>query len=76
MAVLAGKHTRTARSAQRVSHKTVGKDYTIVGDTVQIRSFHKATSIAAHHLCRMVVGHDVHDIVLFGSLFLTAARSQ
>ena len=63
-----GQHAGTAGTTQRVCHKTVREAHSLIGNAVQIGSFHVARIITAHHLCRMVIGHDVHNIVLL--LFL------
>ena len=66
--MLACNHTGTAGTTQRVCHKTVREAHSLIGNAVQIGSFHIARIITAHHLCRMVIGHDVHNVVLL--LFL------
>lgn len=70
MAVLTRQHTGTARSTERIGYKTVGELDTIVGDTVQIRCFDIPRIVTAHHLRRVVICHDIHDVVLFGRCFL------
>lgn len=68
--VLACQHTGTAGSTEGIRHKTVGKLYTIGCDTIQIGSMYITTVITAHHLSGVVVGHDIHNIIRFGILFL------
>ena len=75
MAMLARQHTGTAGTAQRIGHETIDEDNTVIGNTIQIGSLNQ-TAITAHHLGCMVVGHDVHDVVLLGRFFLAGTRSQ
>ena len=76
MTMLTGKHTARLGPLKELATKLFVKITTIVGDTVQIWSFHKVAPIATHHLCRMVIGHDIHDIILVGNFFLTTIRGQ
>ena len=62
--MFSSKHTSPTGTTQRVGHKTVGKTHTFVCNPVQIGGFHIARVITAHHLRRMVIGHDVHNVVL------------
>ena len=66
VAVLARNHAGTAGTTQRIGHKAVGEAHTIGGDAVEVGRFDVALVIAAHHLRRMVVGHDVNDVVGLG----------
>lgn len=66
--MFSGQHTGTTGTTQRVGHKTIGETYTFIGNPVQIGRFHVACVITAHHLRRMVIGHDIHNVVLL--LFL------
>ena len=68
--MLSGKHTGTARSGKRVGHKAIYKFDSVVGDTVQIRSLHITLVITAHHLCCMIVSHNVYNIIRLMSSFL------
>ena len=70
MAMLSRNHTGTARTAQRIGHKAVRKQDSVPGDPVQVRCMCIARVIAAHHLCRMVIGHDIHDVKRLSGLFL------
>ena len=62
--MLACNHTGTAGTTQRVCHKTVRKAHSLIDYAIQVGSFHVARIITAHHLCRMVIGHDIHNIIL------------
>ena len=66
VAVLARNHAGTAGTTQRIGHKAVGEAHTIGGDAVEVGRFDVALVIAAHHLRRVVVGHDVDDVVWLG----------
>ena len=70
MAVFAGQHTGTARSAQGIGNKTVDETHAIISDPVQIRSLNIPCVVTAHHLSRMVISHDVNNVVLFRGFFL------
>ena len=68
--VLARYHAGTAGSAQRISLKAVGKEYSFFRYAVKIGSFHISGIIATHHLCCMIIGHDIDDVQwLLCSLF-------
>ena len=68
--MLTGYHAGTARSTQWISHKTIGKAYSVISDTIQIGSFHITCIIATHHLSCMVVCHDINNIIWFCFFFL------
>ena len=71
MAVLSGKHTGTARSGKRIGHKAIDELDSVVGNAVQIRGLHITLVITAHHLCCMIIRHDIHNIIgLMGSFLL------
>ena len=70
MAVFAGQHTSTARSAQGIGNKTVDETHAIISDPVQIRSFNIPCVVTTHHLSCMVISHDVNNVVLFRGFFL------
>ena len=60
--VLAREHAGAARTAQRVGHEAVGEAHPFAGDAVEVGRRGVAVVVAAHHLRRMVVGHDVEDV--------------
>ena len=66
VAVLARNHAGTAGAAQRVGHEAVGEAHTVGGDAVEVGRLDVAAVVAAHHLRRVVVGHDVDDVVGLG----------
>ena len=78
VAVLARNHAGTAGTTQRIGHKAVGEAHTIGGDAVEVGRFDVALVIAAHHLRRVVVGHDVDDVVWlsFGLLLRRAGGKK
>ena len=69
-------HTGTARTAQGIRDKTLGKADTVGSDTVKIRSFHITSIITTHHLSGMIVRHYIDNIILSDILFfgLTCRR--
>ena len=74
--MLTGNHTGTAWTTQRISNKTIGKAYTIIGYTIQIRSLHITGIITTHHLSRMIIRHNIYNIIWFCFfLFLLLTRS-
>ena len=75
MTMLAGKHTSTARTTDRVGYKTIGKTYTFITDTVNVRGVDVALVIRTDGLIRVVIAHDVDDVHLllsFGFLISLA----
>ena len=76
MAVLAGNHAGAAGTAQRVGDEAVGKSHAITSNAVEVWGLDKMASIATHHLCRVVIGHDVNYVKRFGFLFGLLARCQ
>ena len=62
VAMFAGNHTGTTGTGERVGHKAVYKTYTIAGNTVEVWSLHMGFIVAGHHLCSMVICHDVQNI--------------
>ena len=71
--VFAREHAGAARAAQRVGHEAVREAHAVAGDAVQIRGLHVAGVVAAHHLGRVVVRHDVDDIGAVGTFRLLVA---
>ena len=63
VAVLARKHAGTAGTAQRVSHEAVGEAHAVGGNAVEVGRLDVATVVATHHLSRVVVGHDIDNVV-------------
>ena len=63
MTMLTGEHASSAGTAKRVGNETIGENHAVAGNTVEIRSVSETLVVAAHHLRRMVVGHDVHYVV-------------
>ena len=62
VAVLSGEHTCAARARNGVCHIAAGEFHAVVGYTVKVGSRDVAGVIRAHHLCRMVISHDIHDV--------------
>ena len=60
--MLAGQHASTRGAAQRVGDKRIGESHTIGGNAVEVGGLYVATVVAAHHLSRVVVGHDIHNV--------------
>ena len=60
--VLAREHAGAARAAQRVGHEAVGEADALIGDAVEVGRRGVTVVVAAHHLRRVVVGHDVEDV--------------
>ncbi|CCZ37965.1 unknown [Bacteroides fragilis CAG:558] len=60
--MLACDHTSTAGTAQRVCNEGICKTHAVTGNTVEVRSFHITGIVAAHHLCRMVVRHNINNV--------------
>lgn len=71
--VFSCEHACPAGAAQRVGHETVGESHAVGGDAVEVRGLHVTGVITAHHLCSVVISHDVDDVVgLFLAVFLLA----
>ncbi len=62
VAVLTCDHTGTTRAGERVGHKTVDKPHSVLSNTVQIGGLYITMIVARHHLCRMVISHDIQDV--------------
>ena len=62
MAMLSCEHTGTARSTDGVGYKAVGKTYTFIADTVNVRCVDIALVVSADGLVRVVIAHDVDDV--------------
>ena len=78
VAVLARNHAGTAGTAQRVGHEAVGEAHAVGGNAVEVGRLDVATVVATHHLRRVVVSHDVDDVVRLGLglLLRRAGREQ
>ena len=63
MAVLAREHAGAGGSGEGVGYETVDELHAVGGDAVEVWVLHIAVILARHHLRRVVVGHDVDDIV-------------
>ena len=60
--MLACEHAGAARAAQRIGHEAVCEADALGGYPVEVGCRGVAAVVTAHHLGRMVVGHDVEDI--------------
>ena len=74
--VLARQHTGSAGATQRVGYKTIRKTYSIACYTVQVGSRNITLIIATHHLRRMVVSHNIDNIIRALRLVFTATRRK
>lgn len=75
--MLPGEHAGAAGAAERVRHEAVREAHALFGDPVEIRGRGVAAVVAAHHLRRVVVGHDVEDVHRPAGRFgLSAAARQ
>ena len=70
MAVFSCEHACTAWAAEGVGHETVCEAESVLGNTVQVGGHSVAFVIAAHGLCRVVVGHDIDNVERLLSLRL------
>ncbi len=60
--VLARDHAGAAGAAERVGHEALREAHAVGGDAVEVGRRGVATIVAAHHLGRVVVGHDIEDV--------------
>ena len=67
--MLARKHTGAAGAAQGIGDETVGETHALDGDAVEIGRRSVTRIVTAHHLRRMVVGHDIEDVHRTGRRF-------
>ena len=67
--MLARKHTGAAGTAQGIGDETVGETHALDGDAVEIGRRSVTRIVTAHHLRRMVVGHDIEDVHRTGRRF-------
>jgi hypothetical protein len=66
--MLTGQHTSATWTTDRVSHETVGKSYTFITDTVNVRCVDVTLVVRADGLVRMVITHNVDDVHLLLSI--------
>ncbi len=68
VAVLARQHACTRGAAERISHKRICEPHAICGNAVEIRSRDIARVVSAHHLRRVVIGHNIDNIRMPGTI--------
>ena len=61
--VLTGEHASTRGAAERVGDKRTGEFHTVLRHAVEVGGLDVAVIIGREHLRRVVVGHDVDDVV-------------
>ena len=68
VAVLTRQQAGPRRTAQGVGNEAVGETETVVGDAVEMGRLDIPAVVTAHHLSRVIVGHDEHDVGSLGPL--------
>ena len=63
VAVLTSEHTCTAGARQRIGYVGIDELDAVGCNTIQIGGGYVCVVIARHHLRRVVVGHDIDDVV-------------
>ena len=61
--VLTGEHAGARRTTERIGDKRAGEFHAVLRHTVEVGGLNVAMIIGREHLCGVVVGHDIDDVV-------------